>query len=169
MANVLFNTNHGDFTLYIDEVNAPVTAANFLQYVRDGHYDGTVFHRVIPNFMVQGGGFAAGMKQKPTRANIAHEGQATSAAGLKNDKGTVAMARTNDPHSGSSQFFINVVNNDFLNFQAPSGNAWGYCVFGKVSAGMDVVEAIRKVPTGSSGGHQDVPREDVLVNSATII
>jgi peptidyl-prolyl cis-trans isomerase B (cyclophilin B) len=169
MANVLFKTNHGDFTLFIDEANAPITAANFLQYVRDGHYDGTVFHRVIPNFMVQGGGFAAGMKQKPTRANIAHEGQATSAAGLKNDKGTVAMARTNDPHSGSSQFFINVVNNDFLNFQAPSGNAWGYCVFGKVSDGMDVVEAIRKVPTGSSGGHQDVPREDVLVNSATII
>jgi peptidyl-prolyl cis-trans isomerase B (cyclophilin B) len=168
MATVQLETNHGTITLDIDEVNAPATAANFLQYVRDGHYDGTIFHRVIPNFMIQGGGFAAGMHQKPTRANIAHEGVKTSAAGLVNNRGTVAMARTNDPHSASSQFFINTVDNDFLNFSAPSGNAWGYAVFGKVSAGMDVVDAIRKVATRSSGFHQDVPAQDVVIVKASV-
>ncbi len=168
MATVTLNTSMGVVTLDIDEVNAPKTAANFLQYVRDGHYNGTVFHRVIPNFMVQGGGFAPGMQQKPTREMIAHEGEKTSAAGLVNTKGTVAMARTSDPHSASAQFFINVVDNDFLNFKAPSGNAWGYVVFGKVSGGMDVVEAIRKVPTRTSGIHQDVPAQDVLINTATV-
>jgi peptidyl-prolyl cis-trans isomerase B (cyclophilin B) len=168
MATVNLNTTHGLITLDIDETNAPASAANFLQYVRDGHYDGTIFHRVIPNFMVQGGGMTPGMKQKATRATIAHEGEATSKAGLKNNRGTVAMARTNDPHSASSQFFVNVVDNDFLNFQAPQGNAWGYVVFGKVSSGMDVVDAIRKVATRTFGGHGDVPVEDVLINTATI-
>jgi peptidyl-prolyl cis-trans isomerase B (cyclophilin B) len=168
MATVTLNTNHGAITLDIDETNAPNTAANFLQYVRDKHYDGTIFHRVIANFMIQGGGMNPGMGQKPTRATIAHEGEATSKAGLKNNRGTIAMARTNDPHSASSQFFINVVDNDFLNFQAPQGNAWGYVVFGKVTAGMDVVDAIRKTPTRSSGFHQDVPAQDVVITSATI-
>jgi peptidyl-prolyl cis-trans isomerase B (cyclophilin B) len=168
MATVNLNTTHGLITLDIDETNAPASAANFLQYVRDGHYDGTIFHRVIPNFMVQGGGMTPGMKQKATRATIAHEGEATSKAGLKNNRGTVAMARTSDPHSASSQFFVNVVDNDFLNFQAPQGNAWGYVVFGKVNSGMDVVDAIRKVATRTFGGHGDVPVEDVLINTATI-
>jgi peptidyl-prolyl cis-trans isomerase B (cyclophilin B) len=169
MAHVQFTTNHGDFTLDIDEVNAPLTAANFLQYVRDGHYSNTIFHRVIDTFMIQGGGFEPGMKQKSGRAAIAHEGQATSAAGLKNVKYAVAMARTGDPHSGSSQFFINTVTNGFLDFQAPSGNSWGYTVFGKVASGMDVVDKIKDVRTGTSAGHQNVPVDDVVVTSATIV
>ncbi len=169
MALVKFTTNHGDFTLDIDEVNAPLTAANFLQYVRDGHYNNTIFHRVIDTFMVQGGGFEPGMKQKSGRAAIQHEGEASSAAGLKNVKYAVAMARTGDPHSGSSQFFINTVDNGFLDFQAPSGNSWGYAVFGKVASGTDTVEKIKVVRTGSAGGHQNVPVDDVVVSEATIV
>jgi peptidyl-prolyl cis-trans isomerase B (cyclophilin B) len=169
MALVKFSTNHGDFTLDIDEVNAPKTAANFLQYVKDGHYNNTIFHRVIEGFMIQGGGFEPGMNQKSGRAPIAHEGEATSKAGLKNTNYTVAMARTNDPHSGSSQFFINVADNAFLDFKAPSGNSWGYTVFGKVASGADVVDKIKNVRTGNSGFHQNVPVDDVLVTKAEIV
>ncbi|HPT56777.1 MAG TPA: peptidylprolyl isomerase [Casimicrobium sp.] len=169
MALVKFSTNHGDFTLDIDEVNAPKTAANFLQYVKDGHYDNTIFHRVIEGFMIQGGGFEPGMKQKAGRAPIEHEGVATSKAGLRNAEYTVAMARTNEPHSGSSQFFVNVADNAFLDFKAPSGNSWGYTVFGKVASGTDVVDKIKNVRTGTSGFHQNVPTEDVLVTKAVIV
>jgi peptidyl-prolyl cis-trans isomerase B (cyclophilin B) len=169
MANVTFTTNHGDITLFVDEVNAPKTAANFLSYVKSGHYDGTIFHRVIKDFMLQCGGFEPGMKQKAVGAPLEHEGAATSAAGLKNDRGTIAMARTNDPHSATAQFFINTVDNDFLNFKAPSGNGWGYAVFGKVTAGMDVVDKIRNVPTGQSGFHGDVPKQDVVITKAVVI
>ena len=169
MALVKFTTNHGDFTLDIDEVNAPKTAANFLQYVKDGHYDNTIFHRVIDGFMIQGGGFEPGMKQKSGRAPIEHEGVATSAAGLKNTLYTVAMARTSDPHSGSSQFFVNVTDNAFLDFKAPAGNSWGYTVFGKVASGTDVLEKIKNVKTSTVGGHQNVPVEDVLVSKAVIV
>lgn len=169
MALVKFTTNHGNFTLDIDEVNAPKTAANFLQYVKDGHYDNTIFHRVIDGFMIQGGGFEPGMKQKSGRAPIEHEGVATSAAGLKNTLYTVAMARTNEPHSGSSQFFVNVSDNAFLDFKAPEGNSWGYTVFGKVSDGTDVLEKIKNVRVGNSGGHQNVPVDDVVVSKAVIV
>ena len=169
MALVKFTTNHGDFTLDIDEVNAPKTAANFLQYVKDGHYDNTIFHRVIDGFMIQGGGFEPGMKQKSGREPIEHEGVATSAAGLKNTLYTVAMARTNDPHSGSSQFFVNVTDNAFLDFKAPNGNSWGYTVFGKVSDGKDVLEKIKNVKTSTIGGHQNVPVEDVVVSKAVVV
>jgi peptidyl-prolyl cis-trans isomerase B (cyclophilin B) len=169
MANVTLTTNHGDITLFIDEANAPKTAANFLSYVKSGHYDGTIFHRVIKDFMVQCGGFEPGMKQKAVGAPLEHEGVATSAAGLKNDRGTIAMARTNDPHSATAQFFINTVDNDFLNFKAPSGNGWGYTVFGKVTGGMDVVEKIRSVPTGQSGFHGDVPKQDVVITKAVVV
>ena len=169
MALVKFTTNHGDFTLDIDEVNAPKTAANFLQYVKDGHYDNTIFHRVIDGFMIQGGGFEPGMKQKSGRGPIEHEGVATSAAGLKNTLYTVAMARTNDPHSGSSQFFVNVADNAFLDFKAPNGNSWGYTVFGKVSDGKDILEKIKNVKTSTIGGHQNVPVDDVVVSKAAIV
>ena len=169
MALVKFTTNHGDFTLDIDEVNAPKTAANFLQYVKEGHYDNTIFHRVIDGFMIQGGGFEPGMKQKSGREPIEHEGVATSAAGLKNTLYTVAMARTNDPHSGSSQFFVNVTDNAFLDFKAPNGNSWGYTVFGKVSDGKDVLEKIKNVKTSTIGGHQNVPVEDVVVSKAVVV
>ncbi len=169
MALVKFTTNHGDFTLDIDEVNAPKTAANFLQYVKDGHYDNTIFHRVIDGFMIQGGGFEPGMKQKSGREPIEHEGVATSAAGLKNTMYTVAMARTNDPHSGSSQFFVNVTDNAFLDFKAANGNSWGYTVFGKVSDGKDVLEKIKNVKTSTIGGHQNVPVDDVVVSKAVIV
>ena len=169
MALVKFTTNLGDFTLDIDEVNAPKTAANFLQYVKDGHYDNTIFHRVIDGFMIQGGGFEPGMKQKSGREPIEHEGVATSAAGLKNTLYTVAMARTGDPHSGSSQFFVNVTDNAFLDFKAPSGSSWGYTVFGKVSDGTDVLEKIKNVKTSTIGGHQNVPVDDVVVSKAVIV
>ena len=169
MALVKFTTNHGDFTLDIDEVNAPFTAANFLQYVRDGHYNNTIFHRVIEGFMVQGGGFEPGMKQKNGRDPIAHEGVATSKAGLKNTMYTVAMARTNEPHSGSSQFFINIADNAFLDFKEASGNSWGYTVFGKVSEGTDTVDKIKNVKTGTTGFHQNVPTDDVTVSKAVIL
>ena len=150
---VILHTNHGDITLELDAENAPATVANFLQYVRDGHYDNTIFHRVIDGFMVQGGGMEPGMKQKPTRATIANE----AGNGLKNKKYTVAMARTSEPHSASSQFFINVADNEFLDYKGPSPQGWGYCVFGKVVAGQDVVDRIKAVPTGNTGMHQNVP------------
>ncbi|MFH1815897.1 MAG: peptidylprolyl isomerase [Pseudomonadota bacterium] len=160
---VKLHTNHGVITLELDAEKAPQTVANFLAYVEAGHYNNTVFHRVIGNFMIQGGGFEPGMKQKDTQAPIQNE----SANGLSNTVGTVAMARTSDPHSASAQFFINVGNNLFLDKdQAQDG--WGYCVFGRVSEGMDVVEKIKAVRTGRSGFHQDVPVEDVLIERAEV-
>jgi peptidyl-prolyl cis-trans isomerase B (cyclophilin B) len=159
---VILHTSHGDITLQLDAENAPATVANFLQYVRDGHYGNTIFHRVIDGFMIQGGGMEPGMKQKPTRAPVANE----AGNGLKNKRYTVAMARTSDPHSATAQFFINVADNDFLDYKGPSPQGWGYCVFGKVTGGQDIVDRIKGVPTGSSGFHQDVPREDVLIRSA---
>jgi peptidyl-prolyl cis-trans isomerase B (cyclophilin B) len=159
---IILHTNHGDITLELDAENAPRTVENFLQYVRDGHYDNTIFHRVIDGFMVQGGGMEPGMKQKATRAPVANE----AGNGLKNLRYTVAMARTNDPHSATAQFFINVGDNDFLNHKGPSPQGWGYCVFGKVAAGQDVVDKIKGVRTGNSGGHQDVPVEDVVITRA---
>jgi peptidyl-prolyl cis-trans isomerase B (cyclophilin B) len=159
MSKVILHTNHGDITVALDEKNAPATVANFLRYVRDGHYDNTVFHRVIDGFMIQGGGFEPGMRQKPTRAPVANE----AANGLKNERYSVAMARTSDPHSATAQFFINVADNEFLDFKSPGGNGWGYCVFGKVVKGQDVVDSIKAVATGSAGFHQDVPREDVVI------
>jgi peptidyl-prolyl cis-trans isomerase B (cyclophilin B) len=164
MSNVILHTNHGDITLALDDANSPATVANFLQYVKDGHYDNTVFHRVIDGFMIQGGGFAPGMKQKPTRPPVANE----AANGLKNKRYTVAMARTSDPHSASAQFFINVADNDFLDYKSPSQNGWGYCVFGKVTAGTDVVDRIKGVPTSNAGMHQNVPNDDVVLQRAEV-
>ena len=165
MTQVLITTNHGAIKLELDDVKAPLTVANFVQYARDGHYDNTVFHRVIANFMVQGGGFEPGMKQKPTRAQIDNE----ASNGLKNDEYTVAMARTGDPHSATAQFFINAKNNDFLNFTSPNGNGWGYCVFGRVIEGKDVVDKIKGVKTGTKSFHQDVPDEDVVMLKAEVL
>jgi peptidyl-prolyl cis-trans isomerase B (cyclophilin B) len=162
---IKLHTNHGVISLELDAVKAPDTAANFIQYVNDGHYNNTVFHRVIDGFMVQGGGFEPGMKQKPTRDPIQNEAN----NGLKNDMYTVAMARTSAPHSASAQFFISVSNNDFLNHSAPTPQGWGYCVFGKVVDGTDVVDKIRKVKTGSKGMHQDVPVEDVIIEKAEVV
>ena len=162
---ITIKTNHGDISVELFEDKAPISCENFRQYASDGHYDGTVFHRVIPNFMVQGGGFAPGMQQKPTREPIKNEAD----NGLKNVVGSLAMARTADPHSASAQFFINVENNDFLNFRAPTRDGWGYCVFGKVTDGMDAVNAMCDIPTGHQGGHGDVPTEDILVNQATLV
>jgi len=159
---VILHTNKGDITLELDAANAPATVANFLQYVRDGHFDNTVFHRVIDGFMIQGGGMEPGMKQKAVRAPIANE----AGNGLKNKRYTVAMARTSDPHSATAQFFINVSDNDFLDHTSPSAQGWGYCVFGKVVAGQDVVDAIKGVPTVNRGMHQNVPRDDVVITSA---
>lgn len=161
---VILHTNHGDIHLELDAAKAPKTVANFLAYVRKGHYDGTVFHRVIDGFMIQGGGFEAGMKQKSTDAPIENEAN----NGLKNAKYTVAMARTNDPHSASAQFFINVKDNDFLDHRSPTPQGWGYCVFGKVTAGTDVVDKIKGVKTGSRGFHQDVPVDDVIIERAEV-
>ena len=162
---VKLHTNHGVITLELDAEKAPVTVANFLAYVEAGHYDNTVFHRVIDGFMIQGGGFEPGMNQKPTGEQIKNEAD----NGLKNERGTIAMARTQAPHSATAQFFINVADNDFLNHRSPDLQGWGYCVFGKVSEGMDVVDAIRKVKTGSSGFHQDVPKEDVIIERAEVV
>ena len=159
---VVLKTNHGDIKIELDAENAPATVANFLQYVRDGHYDNTVFHRVIDGFMIQGGGMEPGMKQKPTRGPVANE----AGNGLKNTKYTVSMARTSDPHSATAQFFINVGDNAFLDYKGPSPQGWGYCVFGRVVDGKDVVDRIRTVATGTSGFHQDVPREDVVITKA---
>ena len=162
---VKLHTNHGIIELELDEKRAPLTVANFLQYVRDGHYNGTIFHRVIDGFMVQGGGFAPGMKQKPTRPPVKNEADNK----LKNANYTVAMARTSDPHSASAQFFINVADNGFLDHTAPNPQGWGYCVFGKVTAGTEVVDKIKGVKTGRSGMHQDVPVEDVVIEKAEVI
>ena len=156
---------HGVITLELEQDKAPKSVANFLNYVNKGHYNNTVFHRVIPGFMVQGGGFEVGMKQKPTDGEIENE----AGNGLKNDKYTVAMARTNAPHSASSQFFINASNNGFLNHSAPTPSGWGYAVFGKVVAGMDVVDKIEAVKTGSKGGHSDVPQTDVIIEKAVAL
>jgi peptidyl-prolyl cis-trans isomerase B (cyclophilin B) len=162
---IKLTTNHGVITLELNAEKAPKTVANFIAYVEAGHYDNTVFHRVIKNFMIQGGGMEPGMNQKPCRAPIENE----AANGLKNKRGTVAMARTNDPHSATAQFFINVVDNDFLDFKAPMGQGWGYCVFGEVVEGLDVVDKIRAVRTGNKGFHQDVPVEDVIIEKAEVV
>ena len=157
--------NYGVITLELDAEKAPVTVANFLAYVESGHYNNTVFHRVIDGFMIQGGGFAPGMTQKPTGEQIKNEAD----NGLKNERGTIAMARTQAPHSATAQVFINVADNAFLNHTAPDLQGWGYCVFGKVSEGMDVVDTIRQIKTGSSGFHQDVPKEDVIIERAEVV
>jgi peptidyl-prolyl cis-trans isomerase B (cyclophilin B) len=162
---VKLHTNFGTITLELDADKAPVTVQNFLDYVNAGHYDNTVFHRVINGFMIQGGGFEPGMKQKPTGEQIKNEAD----NGLKNKKGTIAMARTQAPHSATAQFFINVADNDFLDFRSQDIQGWGYCVFGHVTEGMDVVDAIRAVRTGSSGFHQDVPVEDVVIQRAEVV
>ena len=155
-------TSKGTIRVELDEVKAPLSSKNFLEYVDAGHYDGTVFHRVIPGFMIQGGGFEAGMRQKSTKATIANEAN----NGLKNDRYTLAMARTSAPHSATSQFFINATNNNFLNFTAETASGWGYAVFAKVVSGSEVVDAIESVKTGNKSGHGDVPLEDVVILSA---
>lgn len=162
---VELKTSMGTIVLELYPDKAPKTVANFLQYVKDGHYQGTQFHRVIDSFMIQGGGFDRNFKEKPTRASIENE----AANGLKNDIGTIAMARRPDPHSASAQFFINLKNNDFLNYREPSAQGWGYTVFGKVVSGMDVVDKIAKVATANAGPHQNVPREPVVIESASVI
>ncbi|MEU7559574.1 peptidylprolyl isomerase [Streptomyces eurythermus] len=165
MSTVELNTSAGRIVLELNDAEAPKTVENFLAYVRSGHYDGTIFHRVINNFMIQGGGFTPDMKQKSTLAPIQNEAD----NGLKNDNYTVAMARTNDPHSATAQFFINVSDNAFLNHTSKSPNGWGYAVFGRVTEGQDVVDAIKGVKTGSSKGHQDVPVQPVVIESAKIL
>ncbi|HEX7748916.1 MAG TPA: peptidylprolyl isomerase [Bordetella sp.] len=162
---VKLETNLGDLVLTLDAEKAPKTTENFLTYVKEGFYDGTIFHRVIAGFMIQGGGFEPGLKQKPTHSPIENEAN----NGLKNDKYTIAMARTSDPHSATAQFFINVANNDFLNFTAPTPNGWGYAVFGKVTEGEDTVDKIAAVKTANSGFHQNVPAEDVVIKKAEIL
>ncbi|MCA3138718.1 MAG: peptidyl-prolyl cis-trans isomerase, partial [Rhodocyclaceae bacterium] len=158
-------TSAGVIGIELDAAKAPITAANFIEYVNAGHYDNTIFHRVIDGFMIQGGGFEPGMKQKKTRDPITNEAD----NGLKNDKYTVAMARTSEPHSASAQFFINVADNDFLNFTSPTARGWGYCVFGKVVEGIEVVDQLRGVATGTRAGHQDVPTEDVVITRAEVV
>ncbi|MFJ4435204.1 peptidylprolyl isomerase [Streptomyces sp. NPDC088923] len=165
MTQVKLTTNRGDIVLALDEEKAPQTVANFVQYVEDGHYDGTIFHRIIDNFMVQGGGFDAKMVQRPTRAAVPNEAD----NGLKNDTYTVAMARTNDPHSATAQFFVNVANNDFLNHSGKNPQGWGYAVFGEVVEGRDVVDEIKVVPTGIRNGMRDVPKNDVVIERAEIV
>ena len=159
---VRLQTNHGTIGLELDAEKAPETVANFLEYVRAGFFNNTIFHRVIDGFMIQGGGFEPGLKQKATQKAVKNE----AANGLKNDKYTVAMARTSDPHSATAQFFINVADNAFLNHTAQTPQGWGYCVFGRVVDGQDVVDRIKKVRTGSRAGHQDVPQEDVVIERA---
>jgi len=163
MSTVTLETTLGNITIELNEEKAPETVKNFLAYVNSGFFDGTIFHRVIPNFMIQGGGFLPGMEQKNTEAAIKNEAD----NGLANDRGTIAMARTNDPHSATSQFFINHNDNAFLNHTAPTGAGWGYCVFGKVTDGMDTVDAIAAVSTSNQGGHGDVPVETVIINKVT--
>ena len=162
---VKLHTTHGVITIELDDQRAPETVANFLKYVEEGHYDNTIFHRVIDGFMIQGGGFEPGMKQKPTREPVRNEADNA----LKNERYTLAMARTQDPHSATAQFFINVSDNDFLNHTAPTANGWGYCVFGRVTEGEDVVDSIRGVETGRRGMHQDVPVEDVVIQKAEVV
>lgn len=162
---VHIETNKGTLVLELYPDKAPETVENFLGYVREGFYDGTIFHRVIPGFMIQGGGFTPDMEQKPTRAPIPNEAD----NGLSNERGTIAMARTPDPHSATAQFFINVVDNDFLDFKSETPQGWGYCVFGRVVEGMETADAIVAVPTGRRGMHQDVPLEPVVMEKVTII
>ncbi len=162
---VRLNTNHGDILLETDEEKAPETSANFISYVKDGFYDGTVFHRVIDGFMIQGGGFEPGMKQKSTKPPIKNE----AANGLSNITGTIAMARTSNPHSATAQFFVNVKDNLFLDFKSETKQGWGYCVFGKVVDGMDVVNKIKAVPTTQRSGHNDVPVDDVVIERAEVV
>jgi len=164
-AHILMTTTLGPMTLELDADNAPKTVENFLSYVSNGFYDGTIFHRVINNFMVQGGGFTVDMEQKATQAPIDNEAN----NGLKNARGTIAMARTQDPHSATAQFFINVQDNDFLNHTGENMQGWGYTVFGKVTDGEDVLDKIRCVQTGSQAGHQDVPVEPIIIESVTVI
>jgi cyclophilin family peptidyl-prolyl cis-trans isomerase len=161
---VEFRTSAGNFTLELYADKAPRTVANFMQYVKEGHYKETIFHRIIDGFMVQGGGFDRSMREKPTRAPIDNE----AGNGLRNEVGTIAMARTNAPHSASAQFFINVANNDSLNFREPTPSGYGYAVFGKVTRGMDVVMKMTKVATGSAGQHQDVPLKPIVINDVVI-
>jgi peptidyl-prolyl cis-trans isomerase B (cyclophilin B) len=161
---VVLHTNHGDITLELDATRAPKTVENFLDYVRSGHFDNTLFHRVIDGFMIQGGGLTPELRQKPVRAPIANE----AANGLKNERYSVAMARTGDPHSATAQFFINVADNDFLNHRSPDAKGWGYCVFGRVVGGNDVVDRIKGVATGDRGMHQDVPKDNVVIERAEI-
>ena len=165
VAHILMTTTLGPMTLELDTDSAPKTVENFLSYVSNGFYDGTIFHRVIDNFMVQGGGFTADMEQKATQAPIDNEAN----NGLKNARGTIAMARTQDPHSATAQFFINVQDNDFLNHTGENMQGWGYTVFGKVTDGEDVLDKIRCVQTGSQAGHQDVPVEPIIIESVTVI
>ena len=162
---VRLHTNKGVIALELDAAKAPQTVKNFLAYVQSGHYSNTVFHRVIDGFMIQGGGFQPGMKEKPTEDPV--ENEATN--GLKNEQYTVAMARTSDPHSASAQFFINIADNDFLNHSSPTPQGWGYCVFGRVVEGLDVVDQIRGVKTGKRGFHSDVPLEDVIIERAEVV
>jgi len=162
---VKLHTNHGVITLELDASKAPATVENFLNYVRKGQFNNTIFHRVIDGFMIQGGGFEPGMKQKSAGAQIKNEADNK----VKNDKYTVAMARTSDPHSATAQFFINVANNDLLNHTGQNQQGWGYCVFGKVTGGTEVVDKIQKVTTGNRGGHQDVPVEDVVIEKAEVV
>ena len=162
--NVVLTTSMGEITLELDAKKAPKSVENFVAYVKAGHYDGTIFHRVMDNFMIQGGGFNDKMVQKSTKATIKNEAD----NGLKNNKYTIAMARTNDPHSATAQFFINVADNDFLNFSSPTDRGWGYTVFGKVTAGMDVVDKIKAVKTGNNGFHQNVPLEPVTILKAAV-
>lgn len=162
---IKLNTNKGSITLELDAAKAPKTVENFMAYAKDGFYDGTIFHRVISNFMIQGGGMQPGMIEKETRAPVKNEAD----NGLSNQRGTIAMARTPDPDSATAQFFINVKDNTFLDFQAPTADGWGYCVFGKVTDGMDVVDQIKDVATGSHGFHQDVPTEDVIIESVEVV
>ncbi|MDT8282713.1 MAG: peptidylprolyl isomerase [Gammaproteobacteria bacterium] len=163
MTTVTLETTHGNIVIELDEEKAPETVKNFLNYVNDGFFDGTIFHRVIPNFMIQGGGFMPGMVQKKTEAQIKNEAD----NGLSNDRGSIAMARTNDPHSATAQFFINLKDNAFLNHTSPTASSWGYCVFGKVTDGMDTVDSIAAVSTGNDSGHGDVPVETITINKAT--
>jgi len=162
---VKLHTNFGVMSIELDAEKAPATVANFLQYVEDKHFDNTIFHRVIDGFMIQGGGFEPGMKQKATRAPVKNEAD----NGLKNTAYTIAMARTSNPHSATAQFFINVADNDFLNYTGATPQGWGYCVFGRVVEGQDVVDRIKKVRTGSRAGHQDVPQDDVLIERAEVV
>ncbi|OGT64027.1 MAG: cyclophilin [Gammaproteobacteria bacterium RIFCSPHIGHO2_12_FULL_45_9] len=162
---ITLKTNFGDISIELDSKNTPVTAENFLSYAKSGFYDGTIFHRVMNDFMIQGGGFDASLSQKKTSAAIPNEAN----KGGKNLRGTIAMARTADPHSATAQFFINVVDNDFLNFTAESGNGWGYCVFGNVSDGLDVVDAIKKVSTTNQAGHQNVPVDPVIIEKVIVL
>jgi peptidyl-prolyl cis-trans isomerase B (cyclophilin B) len=165
MTNVKLTTSHGPITLELDAANAPLTVENFLRYVRAGHYDGTVFHRVIPGFMIQGGGFEPGMRQKPTNEPVKNEAD----NGLKNKRYTVAMARTSSPHSASAQFFINTADNGSLDHTSTTPRGWGYAVFGAVSEGRETVDAIENVSTGHSSGHNDVPRDDVIITKAEVL